>query len=83
MPHDKVMRSIELFGTKVAPVIRARTAEAPGLPLTAGVITLRFQCYDTRSPDRAQAEEAVREPAAGGPAQHLSLIHISEPTRPY
>jgi alkanesulfonate monooxygenase SsuD/methylene tetrahydromethanopterin reductase-like flavin-dependent oxidoreductase (luciferase family) len=26
MPHDKVMKSIELFGTKVAPVIRAEIA---------------------------------------------------------
>ena len=25
MPHDKVMRSIELFGTRVAPAVRART----------------------------------------------------------
>ena len=23
LPHDKVMRSIELFGTEVAPVVRA------------------------------------------------------------
>ena len=32
MPHDEVMRSIELFGTEVAPVVRAeverREAEA-------------------------------------------------------
>jgi alkanesulfonate monooxygenase SsuD/methylene tetrahydromethanopterin reductase-like flavin-dependent oxidoreductase (luciferase family) len=26
MPHDQVMRSIELFGTKVAPVVRRETA---------------------------------------------------------
>jgi probable LLM family oxidoreductase len=26
MPHDRVMRSIELFGTKVAPVVRRETA---------------------------------------------------------
>ncbi|HET7457150.1 MAG TPA: LLM class flavin-dependent oxidoreductase [Gemmatimonadaceae bacterium] len=26
MPHDKMMRSIELFGTKVAPVVRRETA---------------------------------------------------------
>lgn len=29
-PHDKVMRSIELFGTKVAPVIRARMGLGTG-----------------------------------------------------
>jgi probable LLM family oxidoreductase len=29
MPHDAVMRSIELLGTKVAPVIRKETARAP------------------------------------------------------
>jgi probable LLM family oxidoreductase len=28
MPHDKVMRSIELLGTKVAPVVRAEIAKA-------------------------------------------------------
>ena len=26
MPHDKIMRSIELLGTKVAPVVRRETA---------------------------------------------------------
>ena len=26
IPHDKVMRSIELFGTEVAPVVRRETA---------------------------------------------------------
>jgi hypothetical protein len=26
MPHEKVMRSIELFGTEVAPVVRAEVA---------------------------------------------------------
>jgi alkanesulfonate monooxygenase SsuD/methylene tetrahydromethanopterin reductase-like flavin-dependent oxidoreductase (luciferase family) len=35
MSHDKVMRSIELLGTKVAPVIRKVTASAP--PVEAGV----------------------------------------------
>lgn len=29
VPHDKIMRSIELFGTRVAPVIRKETAPAP------------------------------------------------------
>jgi hypothetical protein len=28
MPHHKVMRAIELLGTKVAPVIRKETASA-------------------------------------------------------
>ena len=31
MSHDKVMRSIELLGTKVAPVIRKETASAPAV----------------------------------------------------
>jgi hypothetical protein len=26
MPHDKVLRSIELFGTEVAPVVREEVA---------------------------------------------------------
>lgn len=26
MPHDKIMRSIELFGTEVAPVVREEVA---------------------------------------------------------
>ena len=26
MPHDEVMRSIELFGTEVAPAVRAEVA---------------------------------------------------------
>ena len=31
-----------------------------------------------------EAEDgAVREPSAEGPSEVLSLIHISEPTRPY
>jgi alkanesulfonate monooxygenase SsuD/methylene tetrahydromethanopterin reductase-like flavin-dependent oxidoreductase (luciferase family) len=29
MPHDRVMRSIELFGTRVAPAVRAALAPAP------------------------------------------------------
>jgi alkanesulfonate monooxygenase SsuD/methylene tetrahydromethanopterin reductase-like flavin-dependent oxidoreductase (luciferase family) len=28
MPHEQVMRSIELFGTEVAPRVRARIEEA-------------------------------------------------------
>jgi len=36
MPHDQVMRSIELLGTKVAPVIRKETARAPAVEATAG-----------------------------------------------
>lgn len=28
LPHDKIMRSIELFGTKVAPVVRRETARS-------------------------------------------------------
>jgi probable LLM family oxidoreductase len=31
MPHDAVMRSIELLGTKVAPVVRKETSRAPAL----------------------------------------------------
>jgi probable LLM family oxidoreductase len=27
MPHDKIMRAIELYGTKVAPIVRAETAK--------------------------------------------------------
>ena len=38
MQHDKVMRSIELLGTKVAPVVRKETAaEAPAVGLAGGV----------------------------------------------
>lgn len=29
LPHDQMMRSIELFGTRVAPVVRRETAAAP------------------------------------------------------
>jgi probable LLM family oxidoreductase len=29
MPHEKVMKSIELFGTKIAPAIKTATANAP------------------------------------------------------
>jgi hypothetical protein len=36
MPHDKVMRAIELLGTKVAPVVRRETAERATIE-TAGV----------------------------------------------
>ncbi len=32
MPHDKILHSIELFGTKVAPVVRRETAHTPGSP---------------------------------------------------
>ena len=28
MPHAKIMRAIELFGTKVAPLVRKETATA-------------------------------------------------------
>jgi hypothetical protein len=27
MPHDKIMKAIELYGTKVAPLVRAETAK--------------------------------------------------------
>jgi len=30
MPHDKVMRAIELFGTRVAPIVRAEVARREG-----------------------------------------------------
>jgi hypothetical protein len=26
MPHDKIMKAIELYGTKVAPIVRKQTA---------------------------------------------------------
>ena len=26
MPHDKVMKAIELYGTRVAPIVRRETA---------------------------------------------------------
>jgi hypothetical protein len=29
MPHDRMMRSIELFGTAVAPAVRSALAAAP------------------------------------------------------
>ena len=32
MPHEKVMRSIELFGTVVAPAVRSALADAKGAP---------------------------------------------------
>ena len=33
MPHDRIMHAIELFGTKVAPVVRRETAApTPDLP---------------------------------------------------
>jgi len=32
MPHDKVMRSIELFGTEVAPLVRAELPDAAPTP---------------------------------------------------
>jgi hypothetical protein len=28
MPHDKIMKAIELYGTKVAPIVRKETARA-------------------------------------------------------
>lgn len=37
MPHDAVMRSIELLGTRVAPVVRKETAEASAVELASGV----------------------------------------------
>ncbi len=33
IPHDKMMKSIELFGTKVAPAVRKAVAEKPGAPI--------------------------------------------------
>ena len=36
MPHDKVMRSIELLGTKVAPVVRQETASARRVEAAVG-----------------------------------------------
>lgn len=35
MPHSQVMRSIELFGTKVAPVVRRETTAAPAADVRA------------------------------------------------
>ena len=32
MPHDEVMRAIELFGTEVAPAIRKELGSAAGAP---------------------------------------------------
>ena len=34
MPHAKIMKAIELFGTKVAPIVRRETAAAPASTLT-------------------------------------------------
>jgi alkanesulfonate monooxygenase SsuD/methylene tetrahydromethanopterin reductase-like flavin-dependent oxidoreductase (luciferase family) len=35
MPHAKVMRSIELFGTQVAPIVRRETTQTPAATATA------------------------------------------------
>jgi hypothetical protein len=35
MPHARVMRAIELFGTKVAPLVRAEIAKREKLTLPA------------------------------------------------
>ena len=32
MPHDKLMKAIELYGTKVAPIVRRRIAEKRAAP---------------------------------------------------
>ena len=37
MPHAKMMRSIELFGPEVAPVVRRETAKAPAASATTSV----------------------------------------------
>jgi probable LLM family oxidoreductase len=31
MPHDKIMKAIELYGTRVAPIVRKETAAAPAV----------------------------------------------------
>ena len=36
MPHDKLMKAIELYGTKVAPLVRRETAATPALAGAAG-----------------------------------------------
>ncbi|RWG26631.1 MAG: LLM class flavin-dependent oxidoreductase, partial [Mesorhizobium sp.] len=33
MPHAKVMKAIELYGTKVAPVVRKETVKAAPAPV--------------------------------------------------
>jgi len=32
MPHDRIMHSIELFGTQVAPIVRRETTRAEPTP---------------------------------------------------
>ena len=46
MPHDRILHAIELFGTKVAPVVRRETAEPAVAP---------------RAPDRARRAEPATE----------------------
>jgi alkanesulfonate monooxygenase SsuD/methylene tetrahydromethanopterin reductase-like flavin-dependent oxidoreductase (luciferase family) len=36
MPHDRLMKAIELYGTKVAPLVRRETAATPALVSAAG-----------------------------------------------
>jgi hypothetical protein len=35
LPHDQVLRSIELLGTRVAPVVRKETARPPAVEAAA------------------------------------------------
>jgi probable LLM family oxidoreductase len=35
MPHDKIMKAIELYGTRVAPIVRKETAKASSAPVAA------------------------------------------------
>ncbi len=35
MPHAQIMRGIELYGTKVAPLVRAALAESAEAPVAA------------------------------------------------
>jgi alkanesulfonate monooxygenase SsuD/methylene tetrahydromethanopterin reductase-like flavin-dependent oxidoreductase (luciferase family) len=36
LPHDKVLHAIELYGTKVAPAVRAAIDRRSAIPLRAG-----------------------------------------------
>ena len=64
MPHEKVMRSIELFGTEVAPVVRAEVErrEASGPPRPAAALLRASRGGGAQAPGRAgrQAEQRCR-----------------------
>ena len=82
-PRLRRLHPLPGHGRPEASPRRGREAAAPAADAAEARLRVRVQRVRVRAMDRRRDPVDEERRAARRPAPHLSLIHISEPTRPY